>query len=630
VKNSKSVKSSTTRLSNIIVITFRAGVLAKNGISQPFDKDASGYVRAEACSVAFLQKAKDAKRVYAEIINCKTNNDGFKKEGPMVPSVEVQKKLYENVYKNIEIDPTRISYIEAHATSTQVGDKKEVSSIDEFFCKNRTEPLKVGSVKSNIGHAEGAAGMSSIAKTILIFENDKLIPNLNLNTLRDDCPALVEQRIKVVTEVEKFKGDYIGVNSFGVLGANAHVLLKQNMKKKVNGGLPEDDFPRLVLWSGRSDEALNTIFDDILERPLDDEYIALLQNAQLEASPASVVRGYGIFAKNENGEITSCINRSTNTFKETKRPVAFVYSGVGSQWLGMGRDLMKIPIIADAVETCHIILATKGLNLKEIITSSDPKTFTNTLHTFVGVAAIQIGLTDLLKTLNIAPDFIIGHSVGELGCAYADETLSLEEMILSAYSRGMAINEVEREIGAMAAIGLGFKELRNIIPKGIEIACHNSKESCTVSGARESIKAFVQEAKEKKLLAKEIDSCGIAFHSSYIAASGPILLEKLTKIIKKKKKRSSKWISTSTAKENLEKLESSFSSADYHTNNLLSPVLFEEGISMLPNDVLMIEIAPHALLQPILKRSVVNGIYIGLTKRDVEDGAVFLLQALGR
>lgn len=605
-------------------------MLAKNGISQPFDKDASGYVRAEACCVAFLQKAKDAKRVYAEIINCKTNNDGLKKEGPMVPSVEVQKKLYESVYKTVDFDPSKINYIEAHATSTQVGDKKEISSIDEFFCTNRTEPLKVGSVKSNLGHAEGAAGMSSIAKSILIFENEKLIPNLNLNTLRDDCPALVEERIKIVTEVEEFKGDYIGVNSFGVLGANAHVLLKQNTKKKVNGGLPQDDLPRLVLWSGRTEEAINTIFDDILERPLDDEYIALLQNAQLEASPASVVRGYGIFVKSGNDKTTSCIDRATNTFKETKRPIAFLYSGVGSQWLGMGKDLMKIPIIADAVENCHKILVSKSLNLKEIITSIDLKTFTNTLHTFVGVAAIQIGLTNLLKALNITPDFIIGHSVGELGCAYADETLTLEETILSAYSRGCAINEVQREVGAMAAIGMGFKELRNVIPKGIEIACHNSSESCTISGGCQKVKAFVQEVKAKNLLAKEIDSSGIAFHSSHIAESGPILLAKLKEIIKTPKQRSSKWISTSVPKDKLENEESSFSSAEYHTNNLLNPVLFEEGVLMLPEDVLMIEISPHALLQPILKRSVVNGIYINLTKREVENGEVFLLQALGK
>jgi fatty acid synthase len=232
--------------------------------------------------------------------------------------------------------------------------------------------------------------------------------------------------------------------------------------------------------------------------------------------------------------------------------------------------------------------------------------------------------------LKIVPDFIIGHSVGELGCAHADEALTLEETILSAYSRGVAINEVKRKVGSMAAIGMGYKEIRNIVPSGVEIACHNSSESCTVSGESEEVKKFVQEMKSKQILAKEIESSGIAFHSSYIAESGPILMNKLKTIIKEPKQRSKKWITTSAPKENWEKPECLLSSAEYHTNNLLNPVLFEEGMPMLPENVLMIEVSPHALLQPILKRSLVNGIYINLTKKDAEDGVVFLLQALGK
>ena len=561
-------------------------------------------------------------------MNCKTNNDGFKKDGPLVPSSAVQKCLFEKVYSEIEVDPLDVHYIEAHATSTQVGDRQEVTSVDEFFCKNRKTPLKIGSVKSNVGHAEGAAGMCSIAKSILIFENEKLIPNLNLNNLRDDCAAFNEERIKVVTSVEDFEGEFIGLNSFGVLGANAHVLLKRNPKEKINRGLPEDDLPRLLLLPGRTEDAINFVFDEIERNPIDDEFLALLQNSQIITSPAHVFRGLGIFKKEENG--TKCVDRDIFEPTEAKRPVAFVFSGVGSQWLEMGRDLMKIPMISETIKSCHDILIERDVNLIEILTSTDPQTFTNTLHTFVGVAAIQIALTNLLTALQVVPDFIIGHSVGELGCAYADGTLSLEETILAALSRGNAINEVKRKAGAMAAIGIGYSELKNIVPKGIEIACHNSSESCTVSGGVEEVKTFVQEIKQKNLLAKVIDSSGVAFHSSHIAQSGVLLLEKLQKIIKTPKVRSSKWISTSVGKERWFEVDCKFSSAEYHTNNLLNPVLFEEGVAMLPENVLMIEIAPHGLLQPILKRSVANGVYVSLTKRESEDGVMFLLKALGK
>lgn len=129
----------------------RSGVLAKNGLSQPFDKNSSGFVRAEACCVIYLQKVENAKRIYATIVNSKTNNDGFKRDGPMVPSANVQMKLYESVYDNVNFDINLIDYIEAHATSTQLGDKQELRSLDQFFCKNRKIPLKIGSVKSNMG-----------------------------------------------------------------------------------------------------------------------------------------------------------------------------------------------------------------------------------------------------------------------------------------------------------------------------------------------------------------------------------------------------------------------------------------------------------------------------------------------
>jgi fatty acid synthase, animal type len=565
------------------------------------------------------------------VVACKTNNDGSKREGASVPSARSQEALYMKVYGPLNFDPSEVDYIESHATSTQIGDQIEVKSIESFFCANRNAPLKVGSVKSCMGHAEGASGMSSLVKSILMFENEKFMPNINLETLRDDCPALSEGRIEIVTEVEDFKGKYIGVNNFGIIGANAHTLLKKNMKEKVDGGLPKDDLPRLVLWSGRTEEAVNAIFDNIARRPLDDEFIALVQNCAVKSSDCNTVRGFGVFAKSYGGATTTCINRSMSAYKEDKRPVAFVFPGVGSQWFGMGRDLMKIPIVAEAIERCYDILAAKDLDLdlKRIITSNDPETFNDPLQTFVGVAAIQVGLTNLLKALKIVPDFIIGHSVGELGCAYADETLSLEEMILAAYSRGVAINQTKKE-SAMAAIGLGFQELSKVVPEGIEIVCHNSSTSCTVSGGIDDISSFVAQMKAEKVLAKVIDSSGVAFHSSKIADSGPKLLQMLQEIIKHPKPRSSKWISTSVPIGDWNKPECLLSSAEYHTNNLLSPVLFEEGVSMLTENVLMIEIAPHALLLPILKRSVPGGICMDLTKKDVDEGVAYLLNGLGR
>jgi fatty acid synthase, animal type len=400
--------------------------------------------------------------------------------------------------------------------------------------------------------------------------------------------------------------------------------LERNEKVKVNGGLPTDKMPRLLTWAGRNVNAVNVIFDHILSKPIDDEFLALLQCAQIESSVATLTRGFAIFKSDENRS-TVCIDRQVKELEKANRPIVFVYSGVGSQWIEMGRDLMRIPLIAESIEKCHNILLTKGINLQEILTSKCPNTFKSCLSIFVGVVSIQIALTDLLIKLGVKPNFLIGHSVGELGCAYADGTLTLEQTILTAYSRGMSIIEGVKEIGMMAAVAMSYEELKNVLPKDIEIACHNSEESCTISGPCESVQKFVTQIKSQKVLAKIVDSSGVAFHSSLIANCGSIFESKLREIIIDPRKRSSKWISTSMTTE-----QDEFSSIAYHVNNMLKPVRFSEGLSKLPEDSLLIEIAPHGLLVPILKQSIKNGISFSLTQRGIEDGEIFLLQSLGK
>lgn len=606
------------------------GVLAADGICKPFDQDASGYSRAEAVGVFMIQKRKHAKRIYADLIYSKTNCDGFKIEGLHYPSGNIQMKLLKEFYNDLKMDPREIHYIEAHSTGTIAGDPEECKALDEVFCTGREKPFPVGSVKSNMGHAEASSGICSIAKTILALETQKIAPNINFRKARKEIPCLREGRLKVVDEIKTLDGPLICVNSFGFGGANAHALFKANTKAKINRGIPNDKMPRLVVWSGRTEEAIHAVMDSVTKQPLDAEYVALLQNSQLDSVPANIYRGYGVFIQKTGEENASCVQREAQHFTGVKRPVVWVYSGMGSQWSGMGADLMKIQMFADSIEKCHKILTPKGLNLKEIITSDDPKMFDNILHSFVGIAAIQIGLTDILKTLGLVPDHIIGHSVGELGCAYADGCFTAEEMILSAYSRGMVSTESRVAYGSMAAVGIGYSQLRPMLPEGVEIACHNNGESSTISGPAEKVAAFVEDLKSRNIFAKEVACSNIPFHSSYIALMGPKLLSKLNEVIKEPKKRSPKWISSSYAEERWDEPQSQYSSAQYHTNNLLSPVLFEEASTLLPANSLIVEIAPHGLLQAILKRSFSDAINIPLTQRLHKSNDQFLFGAIGK
>jgi fatty acid synthase, animal type len=607
------------------------GVLSKDGFCRPFDNDASGYTRAESVCVIFLQKSPDAKRVYANLVYSKTNNDGFKKTAITFPSGAMQIQLLRVFYEDLKMDPSKVDFVEAHCTGTKVGDPEESRTLDEIFCKGRNgKPLPVGSVKSNMGHAEATSGICSIAKVILAFHNQLIPPNIHYNEPREGIEALEQGRLQVVTKPQRLEGPLVCVNSFGFGGANAHALFKGSEKAKVNRGIPTDNLQRLVTWSGRTNEAVTIVLESVTKQPLDAEYVGLLQNSQIVSDSANTYRGYGIFTQDGNVDNAKNLLQHIQHFDGAKRPIVWVYSGMGSQWTEMGADLMKIPIVATSIEKSHLVLAARGLNLKEILTSTDPKMLDNILHSFVGIAAVQIALTDVLKALGLEPDHIIGHSVGELGCAYADGCLTAEEMILSAYSRGMASLETKMIVGSMAAVGVGYKKLCTMLPEGVEIACHNSADSSTISGPAAKVADFVGKLKSQNFFAKEVACSNIAYHSGYIAAMGPKLLSRLSEVMKTSKLRSAKWISSSVSKENWESSEAKCSSAKYHTNNLLSPVLFEEASNLLPKDALTIEIAPHGLLQAILKSSLPEAINIPLTKRGSKENSNFLLSAIGK
>lgn len=173
----------------------------------------------------YLQRTRDAKRIYANVVYSKANCDGYKLEGITYPSGEIQEALLSEFYTDLRLDPTSLSYVEAHSTGTTVGDPEECKALDNIFCKNRTDPLLVGSVKSNIGHTESSSGACSIIKVILAFESGKVAPNINFEKVRTSIPPLAEKRMIVCTEPTPLKGDKIAVNSFGFGGANGGSLL---------------------------------------------------------------------------------------------------------------------------------------------------------------------------------------------------------------------------------------------------------------------------------------------------------------------------------------------------------------------------------------------------------------------
>ncbi|KAI4472195.1 fatty acid synthase [Holotrichia oblita] len=601
----------------------RLGMLSPQGMCKAFDASGNGYVRSEAAVVVLIQKASAARRVYATILGAKTNTDGNKEQGITYPAGAMQNKLMREVYAEAGINPVEVSYVEAHGTGTKVGDPQEVNSIADLFCKNRRNPLLIGSVKSNMGHSEPASGLCSLAKVLIAMESGLIPTNLHYESPNLDIPALSDGRLKVVAKNEVWNGGIMAINSFGFGGANAHIVLRSNPKPKSNW--PVDPLPRIVGVSGRTQDAVNHFLDKIEAHKNDEEFLSLIDKIHSHNIAGHSYRGYTV------------LNGSDNVVKEVaavtseKRPLWYVFSGMGSQWAGMAKQLMNIELFRASIKVCSDALRPHDVKLEDLIVNGDEACFGNVLNSFVSIAAIQVALVDILKALGLEPDGIVGHSVGEIGCAYADGTLTAEQAILTAYFRGRAILESNLKKGAMAAVGLSWEEAKRRCPSDIFPACHNSEDSVTISGPVPSIEKFVAQLTSESVFAKAVQSSGTAFHSKYIADAGPKLRKALDQVIPNAKPRSSRWISSSIPESQWGTPLAQTSSAAYHVNNLLSPVLFHEAIKHVPANAIVVEIAPHALLQAILRRALgPDATNIGLVKKGQADMVQFLLSNIGK
>lgn len=611
----------------------KLNMLSPEGKCKHMDASADGYVRSEACSVVYLQKKSDAKRIYATVIHTKTNTDGYKKEGITVPSGEAQADLMREVLEEANVDPLQVNFVEAHGTGTKIGDPTEIDAIASVYCKGRKDPLLIGGVKSNMGHTEPASGLCSLAKVLIAFENKSIPANLHLNNPNPSIKPLTEGKIKPVTENVPYNGGIAAINSFGFGGVNVHALIKSNDKEinpdsfKVLGSIP-----RVVTMCGRTEQSVNSFFDFVEKNPtkISREFLALVSEvSKVPGTTGMNHRGYMLMKEKSDEE---AYQREVIRVPE-KRPLWFVFSGMGSQWSAMAKAMMSIELFASSINECAEIVKPFGVDLMHLLTTEDETALDNIIAPFVTIAAVQIALVDIMRVCGIEPDGIVGHSVGELGCAYADRCFDRRQMMLSAYWRGKCVDSYKHhKKGLMAAIGLGWEECSKRCPPEVVCACHNSEDSTTISGPSDVVKKFVAELKSENIFAREVKSCDIAFHSPFVGPIGPDLKEKLKDVLNPPKLRSPKWISSSVPEERWEDDSCKYSAPEYYVNNLVSPVLFQEALKHVPKNAILIEFAPHTLLQAILKRSLGSEmVYIGLMKRNGNnDNVDYFLQNLAK
>lgn len=469
-----------------------------------------------------------------------------------------------------------------------------------------------------MGHAEAAAGLCSIAKILLAMECGVLPGNLHYKIPNPELQGIVDGRIKVVDCNTPWTGGVVSLNSTGFGGANAHAILKSNPIDKISTSY--ETLPRLIIVSGRTREAVEMLLVEAENNRNDQEFLGFINGIYKTNIPFYYQRGYTVI---EDMKAISDVVELT----DSKRPIWYVYSGMGTQW-GMAKDLMKLDIFQNSINRCANALRSEGVDLMDILINFDKSTPDNLLSSILSIVAVQIAFTDLLSHLDIRPDGIIGHSLGEVCSAYADGCLTLEQTILAAYWRARSVLDSDLIPGSMAAINLTWEDAMVRLPNDIIPVCHNSKDIVTIAGPVDSVAKFLDEQKQEGIYTKEVKSSGYAFHSKYIAGATPKLKESLELIIPHPKKRSSRWISTTFP-------ESEWSMAercdvDYQVKNVLSPVLFYTASQRIPKNAICIEIAPTAILNGLLKRTLgTNVINLSLMKRGHDNNLSFFLTNIG-
>ncbi|CAK0786732.1 hypothetical protein CVIRNUC_009946 [Coccomyxa viridis] len=616
----------------------RLHMMSPDGTCKSFDASANGYARADGIAIVVLRKAglKEqigtwaARHPYGQVLACATNNDGHTKEGITFPSGPAQKALAQEVCIKAGLEPSAISYIEAHGTGTVAGDGQELGALEEWYGRsgNRTaeDPLLIGSVKSNMGHCEGCSGLAALIKVMLAYEHQTLPANLHFTTPNPNNAGLKDGILKVVTEPTEFKQGVVALSNFGFGGSNVHLLLK-------NGGSSEPK-PSATVTEITEAEGAQAAAEGAGATP---EIIPLA--TRTKEGMAELVKTLKNLPGGEKG-VVDPLRRLANTIGRDAKlstrgtlvdgelrsaqgpgsapPVWFIFTGNGSQWPRMGRELLQSSAtFRSSIDICAKALSPHGIDLLAAYEAEEG--FGDARTAAVGLASIQIGLVDLLREeYGVTPGGVLGHSAGEIACGYGDGCFTREQCVLVAYHRGRMCPDHNISGGLMAAVGLGVEDAEARLAKhgqpGCVVGCDNSPNSVTLSGPEEEIKPLLEQLKAEGVFVRELDTRGLAFHSPVLQSHLGELKEALEKVVPEPKARSATWLSSTYAVDD-ESEEAKYCSGGYQTHGYASRVQFRLACSKIPKDVLLLEIGPHALMRSPLRQNRSDLQYVATMKK---------------
>jgi len=603
---------------DIFIAEAKAGMLSPTGRSQAFDSRANGYVRGEGAGVIVLKSLSkalaDGDRVHAVIRGTGVNQDG-QSSGITVPRSESQMALMRSVYEQAGVKSHEIQYIEAHGTGTPVGDPIEANAIGTVLSEHRapTDKLMIGSVKTNIGHTEAAAGIAGVIKTVLAIKHGQIPPHLHLQEVNHQID-LEKLKVHIPTKLTAWPSKNVrlaGVNSFGFGGTNAHVVLEEAPAERLtkeNDASEEKSY--LIALSAKSSEALKASaqkFANWLNAPhcqinlaelgsslvhRRDRYPHLL--GTVATSKEQLIDQLTAFAHEEQIEHAS-VGFSDSASSNGALKAAFVFTGMGPQWWAMGHQLYKEePVFKDAVDACdEVFKEISGWSIvSEMLTSEEASKMEETEIAQPANFVIQVGLAKLWQHWGIVPDSIVGHSAGEVAAAYFAGALTLVDAIKVIYHRSRVQQKTTGQ-GKMIAVGLSWEEATKLISAydEVSIAAVNSPSAVTLAGNPDTIQHLVNELEKDGIFVKYL-RVKVPYHSHYMEPLKAEILDALCDIAPKDT--AYPLYSTVTGT----RINGSDLTAHYWWDNVRNPVLFATSMnSLLADDCnVFIEVGPNPVL----------------------------------
>ncbi|KAK2861322.1 Type I Iterative PKS [Arthroderma sp. PD_2] len=612
------------------------GLFTPTGKTYAFDhRGTSGFACGEGSAALVIkpldQAISDNDNIYSVIVNTGINQDG-KTAGLTTPSSEMQEKLMRDVYKRANISPDDTAFVEAHGTGTKVGDPLEAAAIQRVFGNGRTKrsPLYIGSVKTNVGHLENASGLISVIKASLMLHRSFILPNTNFEKANPDIP-LGEWNMKVPVNIRPWpRGKrYISINNFGFGGSNAHVVLDKAPPEVFLRAIPveppgNEAKPKLFAISGYDEGAARRNASqvgiyveqhpEIFEKriALDVAYTLGERRTHHAFRIAITANNFNELAEDLNDDALLPQRASDEPLK-----LAFIFTGQGAQWPQMGRELLNShPIFAQTVKECSDFLESIGsdFSLMQELLRQKGESMVNEAHISQPICtAIQLGLVELLKSWEIKPSMVSGHSSGEMAAAYATGAITLKEAMSAAYHRGHFAAQMKQRNpdvhGAMLAVGAGPVEVKGIIKSlglaGVTVSCENAPNSITASGDEGEIDSLALELEKRSLFNRKL-RVDVAYHSGHMKLIANDYLAAIENVHSKDTNGITFYSSLLGKKlDNTEAL-----GAQYWVDNLTKPVLFSSALEELCNDGkpdIIIEIGPHSALEGPIKQ-VLKGI----------------------